>query len=55
MSNPINTDAMDTIRLNKLRKDAASELARALWTALGCGAVGLDQANRIAAILMEGK
>lgn len=51
----LNTDTMDSVRLNKLRRDAKSEFGRALFHALRCGVVTFDQADRIAAILKEGK
>lgn len=46
-----NTDAAETARLNDLRRNAKSELGRALFHALRYGAVSMDQANRIALIL----
>lgn len=53
----LNTDTMDSVRLNTLRRHAKAELARALYHALRTGVIGFEQANRITAIVRntEGK
>lgn len=53
----LNTDTLDSLKLNNLRRHAKAELARALYHALRTGVIGFVQADSITAIIRntEGK
>jgi hypothetical protein len=47
MRSLVNTDTLDSLRLNELRRNAQAELVQAIDHALRCGSLNFEQATRM--------